>query len=56
MVLGYKVFLDDEPVNLPGIDQPVNPSEAIDSAKDAAEQSQNAQEQINQKAQEQIGY
>jgi hypothetical protein len=52
---GYKVFLSDNPsVNLPGSNQPISPTDAIEGAKDAVEQSQDVQNQLNQRAQDQL--
>jgi hypothetical protein len=55
--LGYKVFLDDRPVSIPGMNQPASPSDAIDSAEGAAQKTQNLQNEINNEAQKQLnGY
>lgn len=45
---GYKVFLSDNTaVNLPGLNKPASPTDAIEGAKDAVEQSQDAQNRLN---------
>ena len=50
----YKTFLsDNSSLNLPGYNS-TSPTDAIQGARGAVEQSQNLQNQINQKAQEQL--
>ena len=51
---GYKAFLsDDSPVNLPGYNS-TSPADAIEGAKDAVQQSQDVQDNVNNYAQDQL--
>ena len=52
---GYKAILsDDTGVKLPGQSESASPSDAIEGAKDAVDQSQEVQNQLNQRTQDQL--
>lgn len=50
---GYSFLKSDEPtVNLPGSNKPSSPSDAIEGARDAVQQSQDVQNKVNNYADE----
>ena len=55
MAFGYSMLKPDEAVKVPGTDTKVSsPSDALEGAKNAVDQSQGVQDQLNQQAQDQL--